>query len=106
MNDKSITYLTHSLTPTFLRLINDKINAELQSQDSNTESLYFLMVLRHKLILREINRLSGKQRKSFVTLEMEKNKRLELDISKLHQEAKSQVIKLKRADNAIKRYKK
>jgi hypothetical protein len=105
MDDDREICLTHTLTPPFLSLVNTKIKEELGGSDNQLTALLRLVSIRHKLVTREIGQLTGERRQRFVTLELEHNKRLEVLTLQLLEEAKSEVINLKRAKHAVKRYK-
>ncbi|APE06038.1 hypothetical protein BM528_09900 [Alteromonas sp. RW2A1] len=105
MDDDREICLTHTLTPPFLSLVNTKIKEELGGSDNQLTALLRLVAIRHKLVTREISKLAGKHKQRFVTLELEQNKRLEVFTLQLLEKAKGEVINLKRAKHAVKRYK-
>ncbi|MBM88324.1 hypothetical protein [Alteromonas sp.] len=105
MYDGDHLALTHDLTPPFLSLVNDKLAALLKEVEVETAFLLRLVSLRHKLVVRELNRARLKNKKQFVKSEIECNKQLESITYRLREEAKSEVISLKRASHAVKRYK-
>lgn len=107
MYDDDHLALTHDLTPPFLSLVNDKLAALLKEVEVEVETAFLLRLvsLRHKLVVRELNRARLKNRKQFVKSEIECNKQLESITYRLREKAKSEVINLKRASHAVKRYK-
>lgn len=105
MNDDHSICLNHSLTPVFLRVINNRIESTLVSDDDQSALLLKLVVLRHKLVIRELNKITAEFKQQFVTFELKRNKRLEEISSSLRNDAKNEVIKLKRAKQAVERYK-
>lgn len=104
MGDDRKICLNHTYSPLFLSLVNSKIEEELRSTDKESTALPRLASIRHKLVTREISKLTGEPKQRFVRLELEQNKRLELSTLQLLEEAKDEVINLKRAKNAVKRY--
>jgi hypothetical protein len=105
MNDDAHIALTHDLTPPFLSVVNDKIEALLQESEVETAFLFKLVALRHKLVVRELNKAHLKNKQQFVKSEIECNKQLEYITYRLREEAKNEVINVKRANHAVKRYK-
>ena len=105
MYDDAHIALTHDLTPKYLALVNEKIEALLQEEVVKTAFLVKLVALRHKLVVRELNRVRLKNKQEFVKFEIESNKQLASIAYSLREEAKSEVINLKRANHAVKRYK-
>ncbi len=105
MDDDRRICLNNTSSPLFLSLVNSKIEEELRSTNSELTALLRLVSIRHKLVTREISKLTEEHRQQFVTLELEQNKRLEVFTLQLLEEAKSEVINLKRANHAVKRYK-
>lgn len=105
MCDDAHIALTHELTTPFLSLVNDKIESLFEEEEVETASLFKLVALRHKLVFRELNRVRLKNKQEFVKFEIESNKQLASIAYSLREEAKSEVINLKRANHAVKRYK-
>ena len=105
MYDGAHIALTHDLTTPFLSLVNDKIEALFQEEEVETAFLFKLVALRHKLVVRELNRVWLKNKHKFVESEIECNKQLESITYRLREEAKNEVINLRRANHAVKRYK-
>ncbi len=97
--------LTHKLTTPFLSLVNDKVEALFEEEEVETAILFKLVALRHKLVVRELNRVRLINKQEFVKFEIECNRQLESITYSLREQAKSEVINLKRANHAVKRYK-
>tara|TARA_A200000113_G_scaffold203193_2_gene198118 strand:+ start:1584 stop:1901 length:318 start_codon:yes stop_codon:yes gene_type:complete len=105
MHDDAQIVLNHDFTPPFLSLVNDRIEDLLQGGEVETAFLFKLVSLRHKLVVRELKNARLKNKQQFVKCEIECNKKLENITYRLRDEAKSEVINLKRANHAVKRYK-
>ena len=105
MDDDRKICLIHTSSPLFLSLVNSKIEEELRGTDGELTALLRLVSIRHKLVSREIIKLTGERKQKCIAQELEQNKRLEVCTLQLLEEAKSEVINLKRAKYAVKRYK-
>ena len=96
--------LNHQHSPLFLRIVNWRIQQYLLDIDRFSEEFAYATQLRHKIVLRELKKLSGEVRRNFVENELNVNRDLEDLTSRLLHDAKSEVIQLKRNEAAVKRY--
>lgn len=96
--------LNHQHSPLFLRIVNWRIQQYLLDIDRFSEEFAYATQLRHKVVIREIKKLRGEARRNFVENELNANRYLEDLTSRLLHDAKSEVIKLKRNEPAVKRY--
>ena len=93
-----IPELNHSYTPLFLKTLNRHIIQCLNDEegDNTFPELLRCIEIRHKVIIRELERLSGDARKEFAKNESEIQAHLDNMANKL--------LEFKRAKAALKRY--
>lgn len=96
--------LNHEYSPLFLQIVNRKIQRCLLDIDKFSEEFAYAIQLRHKVVIRELKKLRGEARRNFAENEVNANSHLEDLTSHLLDDAKSEVIQLKRNEAAVKRY--
>ena len=105
MSEVLIIKLDHEHTPLFLRLVHRKIQHSLLDIDTFSQEFAYLAELRHRIVIRQLGKLSGEAKQAFAEKEVDANNVLEERTSCLLNEAKSEVIQFKRNEAAVKRYK-
>ena len=101
-----IPELNHSYTPLFLTILNRHIIQCLNDEegDNTFPELLRCIEIRHKVIIRELERLSGDERKEFAKNESEIQAHLDKMANKLLRAYKDKLLEFKRAKAALKRY--
>lgn len=99
--------LNHTYTPVFLQVVNSQLTTCLAASGEHFSSdrFYYLTEVRHKVVLRELSRLNGQQRKLFAEKEHINNQQLEEVAQALLLSAKAEAVKFSRGRSAVKKYK-
>ena len=99
--------LNHDFTPLFLRKLNTDLANCLAVEERNKleDKLVRLMVLRHRLVVRELKRLPASTLPSFAENELNVNQYLEEVVRDFQSQVKKEIVDFFRAQKAAKRYK-
>lgn len=101
------TILDHESTPLFLQAVNAELAACLSSdaEDFSTERFRYLSEVRHKVVTRALNRMTGSEKTLFASEEIKVNQKLEELAQGLLENAKKEAVKFSRGRAAVKKYK-
>ena len=99
--------LNHAFTPPFLRKLNADLASYLAVEERNEseDKLVRLMALRHRLVVRELKRLTASTLPSFAKNELNVNKYLEEVVRDFQSQVKKEIVGFSRAQKAAKSYK-
>lgn len=99
--------LDHQHTPIFLKAVNAKLAAclSLDSDDFSTSDFQSLITLRHRVVIRELARLTEADKKAFSSQELKINQKLQELAQGLLDNAKEEAVKFSRGRAAVKKYK-
>ncbi|WP_394221924.1 hypothetical protein [Alteromonas gracilis] len=99
--------LNHTETPLFLQAVNAELAACLSSnnEEFSTERFRHLSQIRHKVVVRALNRMEGNKKTQFAKKEFEINQKLEELAQGLLESAKKEAVQFSRGRAAVKKYK-
>lgn len=102
----SILKLDHSLTPSELAELNQRINKIFDEEEVDTKCLLNFINQREQFVLDFVSSLPSdcSELTDFVNMELDVNKRLLTEVSKYHKDSEGKLKKLIKGRKALKKY--